>query len=46
ESDMALQLAADFARRAVGELDRPSLEDSTAHDETLVGELVPDGSVG
>jgi monoterpene epsilon-lactone hydrolase len=42
ESDMALQLAADFARRAVGELDRAPIEDPDSHDETIVGELVPD----
>lgn len=42
ESDMALQLAADFARRAVGELDREPVVDPDAHDEVLVGELVPD----
>jgi acetyl esterase/lipase len=45
ESDLALQLAADFARRAVGELDRPAIEDAAAHDEPIVGELVPDDSV-
>jgi len=44
ESDMALQLAADFARRAVGELDHPPVTDPHAHDEVIVGELVPDGS--
>jgi len=42
ESDMALQLAADFARRAVGELNREPLEDSKSHEEAIVGELVPD----
>jgi acetyl esterase/lipase len=45
ESDQALQLAADFARRAVGELDRPAADDPSAHEEVLVGELVPDDSV-
>ena len=40
ESDMALQLAADFARRAVGELDRPMTEDPDSHEETMTGELV------
>ncbi len=44
ESEMALQLAADFARRAVGELDRPPMVDPDAHDEVIVGEIVPDGS--
>jgi triacylglycerol lipase len=42
ESDMALQLAADFARRAVGELNREPVEDSKSHEEAIVGELVPD----
>jgi len=42
ESEMALQLAADFARRAVGELDRPPVVDPDTHDEVIVGELVPD----
>ncbi len=42
ESEMALQLAADFARRAVGELDRPPVIDPDAHDEVIVGELVPE----
>lgn len=39
ESEMALQLAADFARRAVGELDRPTTVDPDAHEETIVGEV-------
>ena len=42
ESEMALQLAADFARRAVGELDREPVTDPDAHEEVMVGELVPD----
>lgn len=42
ESEMALQLAADFARRAVGELDREPVVDPHAHTEPIVGELRPD----
>ncbi|MDR7085620.1 triacylglycerol lipase [Aeromicrobium panaciterrae] len=42
ESEMALQLAADFASRAVGELDRPPFVDPDTHDEVIVGELLPD----
>ncbi|GAA3519300.1 hypothetical protein GCM10022234_13610 [Aeromicrobium panaciterrae] len=42
ESEMALQLAADFARRAVGELDGEQVTDPDAYDEVIVGELVPD----
>jgi acetyl esterase/lipase len=42
ESEMALQLAADFARRAVGELDREPVVDPDTHAEVIVGELVPD----
>ena len=42
ESEMAIQLAADFARRAVGELDRPPIEDPASHEEVMTGELVPD----
>lgn len=42
ESEMALQLAADFARRAVGELDRPPIVDPDSHEEVIVGELLPD----
>ncbi|WP_194839907.1 alpha/beta hydrolase fold domain-containing protein [Aeromicrobium yanjiei] len=41
EAEMALQLAADFARRAVGELERAATVDPGAHEETLVGEVVP-----
>ncbi|MCW2840203.1 MAG: lipase [Aeromicrobium sp.] len=44
ESEMALQLAADFARRAVGELDREQTVDPHAHEEPLVGEMVPDSA--
>nr|MCW2728665.1 lipase [Aeromicrobium sp.] len=44
ESDMALQLAADFARRAVGELDREPIVDPDSHEETIAVQ-VPD-SVG
>ncbi|MET0931483.1 MAG: alpha/beta hydrolase [Aeromicrobium sp.] len=44
ESDMALQLAADFARRAVGELDREQTVDPHSHEEPLVGEIVPDSA--
>lgn len=43
ESDMALQLAADFARRAVGELDEQTV-DPHSHEEPLVGEMVPDSA--
>jgi acetyl esterase/lipase len=43
ESEMALQLAADFARRAVGELDRPATRDPDAHEEQIAG-LVPDSA--
>ena len=42
ESDLAVQLAADFARRTVGELDRAPMRDEHAHEEPLVGEIVPD----
>ena len=42
ESEMAIQLAADFARRAVGELDRAPIEDPDSHEEVLTGEIVPD----
>jgi acetyl esterase/lipase len=41
ESEMALQLAADFARRVVGELDRPAAVDPDAHAEQIGG-AVPD----
>jgi triacylglycerol lipase len=44
ESDMALQLAADFARRAVGELDREPVVDPHSHEEPLVGDIVPDSA--
>ncbi len=43
ESEMALQLAADFARRAVGELDRPAAVDPEAHTEPIAG-MVPDSA--
>jgi triacylglycerol lipase len=43
ESELALQLAADFARRAVGELDRPPVVDEDAHTEQLVGETPAPG---
>jgi acetyl esterase/lipase len=43
ESEMALQLAADFARRAVGELDRPAVVDPASHEEQIAG-LVPDSA--
>jgi triacylglycerol lipase len=39
ESEMAIQLAADFARRAVGELDRAPIEDPASHEEVITGEL-------
>lgn len=42
ESEMALQLAADFARRAVGELDHAPLKDPDSHEEVITAELVPD----
>jgi monoterpene epsilon-lactone hydrolase len=41
ESELALQLAADFARRAVGELDRPPVQDPDSHEEPMVGEIKP-----
>jgi monoterpene epsilon-lactone hydrolase len=41
EGEMALQLAADFARAAVGELDRPKLRDPDAHEESMVADVVP-----
>lgn len=44
ESDMALQLAADFARRVVGELDREPVVDPHSHAEPMVGEMVPDSA--
>lgn len=45
EGDLALQLAADFARRAVGELDRAPAVDSDAHVKVISGE-VPDEAAG
>ncbi len=42
ESEMAIQLAADFARRSVGELDRAPIEDPASHEEVMTGELMPD----
>lgn len=42
ESELAIRLAADFARRAVGELDRAPTEDPASHEEVISGELVPD----
>jgi monoterpene epsilon-lactone hydrolase len=42
EAEMALQLAADFAREAVGELHREPVEDPDSHEEVMTGELVPD----
>jgi acetyl esterase/lipase len=44
ESDMALDLAAEFARRAVGELVTDPTVDPDAHEETIVGEMVPDSA--
>jgi len=41
ESEMALQLAAEFARRAVGELDHEPTIDPDSHEETLAAEVVP-----
>lgn len=46
ESDMALQLAADFARRAVGELDTVPTVDQDAHTETISGEVPDDATTG
>jgi triacylglycerol lipase len=42
ESREALKLAADFARRAVGEPEQHHVKDADQHVETVVGELVPD----
>jgi triacylglycerol lipase len=42
ESRQALKLAADFARIAVGELEREPEVDPDAHEEPIVGELVPE----
>ncbi len=44
ESELALQLAADFARRVVGELDRVPDRDPQSHDEVMVGEVPPDSA--
>ncbi|MCW2771588.1 MAG: lipase [Aeromicrobium sp.] len=41
ESEMALDLAAEFARRAVGELVPEPTVDPEAHEETIAGEMVP-----
>lgn len=42
ESDLALQLAADFARRAVGELDSVPTVDRDAHVKVISGEVPED----
>lgn len=42
ESEMALQLASDFARRAVGELEGEPTVDPDSHEETLIGEIQPE----
>lgn len=42
ESREALKLAADFARRAVGEPEQHHVKDADQHVETVVGELLPD----
>ncbi|MCL3817026.1 alpha/beta hydrolase [Aeromicrobium wangtongii] len=39
ESDMAIQLAAEFARRAVGELDRRPTMDPDSHTETISAQV-------
>jgi acetyl esterase/lipase len=44
ESRESLKLAADFARRAVGELETEPAVDPDSHEEPLVGEIVPDDS--
>ncbi|MET1062597.1 MAG: alpha/beta hydrolase [Aeromicrobium sp.] len=41
ESEMALDLAAEFARRAVGEPVPEPTVDPDAHEETIAGEMVP-----
>lgn len=41
ESEMALQLAADFARRVVGELDHEPADDPHSHEEELIGQVSP-----
>ena len=45
ESRQALKLAADFARRAVGELEREPEVDPDSHEEPIIGEMVNDDSV-
>lgn len=45
ESRHALKLAADFARRSVGEQEVHALGDADAHEEPLVGEIVTDDAV-
>ncbi len=45
ESRQALKLAADFARRAVGELELEPEVDPDSHEEPLVGEMVSDDNV-
>ncbi|WP_162891384.1 alpha/beta hydrolase [Aeromicrobium sp. A1-2] len=42
EGEMALQLAADFARRAIGELDRAPVRDPESHEETMSGAVATD----
>lgn len=39
DGDLAIQLAADFARRAVGDLDQPLVTDEDAQIDVLVGDL-------
>lgn len=46
ESDLALQLAADFARRAVGELESVSTVDRDAHVKVISGEVPKDAASG
>jgi len=41
ESEMAIRLSAEFARRAVGELDREPMVDPDSHEETIAAEVVP-----
>lgn len=41
ESEMALQLASDFARQAVGELDHEPAVDPDSHEEQLIGRTDP-----
>ena len=45
ESRQALKLAADFARIAVGELERQPDVDPDSHEEPIVGEMVSDDDV-